>query len=381
MQKQLLVSDVGFVVRSFRPEIDAAIHRVLDGGWFILGPEVEAFEADFRGLTGSAHGISVASGTDALELALRAVGVLPRDLVITVSHTATATAAAIERAGAVPWFVDVDPDRYTMNADALEESFSAVQGRRVGAVVPVHLYGVPADMDPILRIASSYDAPVVEDAAQAHGAVYRGKTVGSIGSAAAFSFYPTKNLGALGDAGIVTTEDTEVAEAVTLFRQYGWRSRFVSETPGTNSRMDELQAAILRVLLPHLDELNEARRTVASLYGEALSGSTVNLPFGGVGHEGTTAVFHQYVVRVPASERDAVRQKMADDGIQTSIHYPTPVHLQPAFVDAPSGNLETTERISREILSLPIGMHVTDDDVERVSNSLLAALAGRPRGG
>lgn len=384
MTGQLPVSDVGFVVRRYRSEIDSAVKRVLDSGWFVLGPEVEAFEAAFARAAGTGHAVAVASGTDAVELALRAVGVGRDDLVITVSHTATATATAVRRAGAVPCFVDVEADRFTMDAGALDRILSdpppSFEGRQVKAVLPVHIYGTPADMEAIGEVASAHGVPVVEDAAQAHGASIGGRPVGSHGAAAAFSFYPTKNLGALGDAGMVVTDSEEVASSVRLFRQYGWVSRFVSAQTGANSRMDELQAAILSALLPHLGAANDHRRQVASVYDEALDGAGVVRPLSPSDAVGVIPVYHQYVVRVPDGCRDRIQELLSEEGIGTAVHYPVPVHLQPTFRDCPAGDLASTDKVSGQILSLPIGEHVTESDARRVASSVRGAVDAAMQG-
>jgi dTDP-4-amino-4,6-dideoxygalactose transaminase len=373
------VSDVGFVVHQHRDEIDSAINRVLDSGWFILGPEVEAFEAAFAEMVGVHHAIAVASGTDAVELALRAVGVTRGDLVITVSHTATATATGVQRAEAVPCFVDVERDRLTMDANALDRILSdpppSFCGGQVKAILPVHIYGMPADMDSIRKVASAHGVPVVEDAAQAHGASIGGRRVGSYGAAGAFSFYPTKNLGALGDAGMIVTDSDDVASSVRLLRQYGWASRFVSAQPGANSRMDELQAAILSALLPHLGASNDHRRRIAAVYDEALDNTDVTAPvvvrpWSPPGAQGISCVYHQYVVRLPDGSRDRVQKSLSEEGIGTAVHYPVPLHMQPTFEDCPAGDLACTEEVSRRILSLPIGDHVTESDAKRVAASL-----------
>ena len=300
---------------------------MLDSGHFILGEEVDRFESAFARFVGVSHCVGVANGTDALELALRGVGVGPGDGVVTVSHTAVATVMAILRIGAVPIMVDIEAGCYTMDPGRLEHALRTVpEGLRAKAVVPVHLYGAMADMPSILSIARESGLKVVEDCAQAHGARLAGRSAGSFGDASAFSFYPTKNLGALGDGGAVATNDAGTADAIRRLRQYGWRERFVSDEPGVNSRLDELQAAILSVGLRHLRADNERRRSIASRYSAALSGAPVLLP-----HEQPEVwhVFHQYVIE--AAERDALRDECARVGVGTAIHYPVPVHEQPAL--------------------------------------------------
>ena len=355
---------------AYRETIDDAIRRVLHGGNYILGAEVAAFEREFAAYIGVPHGIGVASGTDAVSLALAGCGIGPGDEVVTASHTAVATVAAIERIGAVPVLADVSPATYTLCPESLERAI----GARTRAVVVVHLYGLPAAMTDILRLVRSKRLVLIEDCAQAHGATYEGKRVGSLGDAAAFSFYPTKNLGAFGDGGMVVTRDGPCAERVRALRQYGWRERYVSETPGMNSRLDELHAAMLRVLLPHLDARNDRRRAVAGQYTDALQGLPLILPAcpPACGH-----VYHQYVVRVPSREK--LRRALEQKGIGTAVHYPVPVHAQPAYAGRLRcvGTLAATEQIADDILSLPMFPEMTDSDVARVTAAVHECLKMR----
>jgi dTDP-4-amino-4,6-dideoxygalactose transaminase len=351
-------------------EIDAAMRRALDSGWYILGPEVRAFEAEFASYLGLREGVGVASGTDAVELALRALGVGPGDAVYTVSNTAVATVVGVERTGAVPILVDVD-DTYTLDPASLAEALAADQrpgGARPKAVVVVHLYGQPAAMSEIMRIARGAGLFVVEDCAQAHGARRDGRLAATWGDIAAFSFYPTKNLGALGDGGLVATDDPALAARARELRQYGWRDRYVSAVVGMNSRLDELQAAVLRAKLPYLDEDNARRRAIAAHYGDRLVGSAVTTPAvaSDVEH-----VFHQYVVR--SLRRDELMAWLLERGISTAIHYPVPIHMQPAYAGRLPivVELAVTERIAGEILSLPIFPSLSDDDVNLVIEALL----------
>jgi dTDP-4-amino-4,6-dideoxygalactose transaminase len=358
-----------------RDEIDEAVRRVLDGGWYILGPEVAAFEAFFAGFTGCAHGIGVANGTDALHLALRACGIGPGHAVFTVSHTAVATVAAIDLAGATPVLVDVDPHTYTLDPGALRDVLEACRrqpdlsgGAVPAAVIPVHLYGHPCDMSALRQVADEYGLVIIEDCAQAHGAGYGGCRTGMLGKAAAFSFYPTKNLGALGDGGAVVTNDDEVAAKLRLLREYGWQSRYVSEIAGMNSRLDEVQAAILHVKLFYLEQENARRRAIAQLYDQYLADLPAVCPAvkGSVYH-----VFHQYVIRI--NQRDAVRQFLQGEGIGTLIHYPVPVHCQPAYAKrglTAGRALPVTEKLCTEILSLPMHPQLTDDEVAQVGAAL-----------
>ena len=347
MTTSISLVDLKAAYRRLQTEIDAATARVMSSGWYILGPEVAAFESEFAAYLGVEQAVGVASGTDAVLLALRALGIGPGDEVITVAHTAVATVAAIELAGATPRLVDIDAATYTLDPAQLAAAITP----RTRAVVPVHLYGAPADMDAVLAVAHAHGLLIVEDCAQAHGARYRGRMVGALGDAAAFSFYPTKNLGALGDGGAVATNRPEVAERLRLLRQYGWRERYVSDVTGTNSRLDELQAAILRVRLRHLDEENEARRRLAARYDAALAGLPITLP---TARADDRAVYHLYVIRTAA--RDALVAHLRARGIGTGVHYPVPVHRQPAYahLGCGPGSLPATEAAAAEVLSLPM---------------------------
>jgi dTDP-4-amino-4,6-dideoxygalactose transaminase len=351
-----------------RVEIDAAIARVLGSGQYILGREVEAFESAFAAWLGVGHAVGAGSGTDAIELALRACGIGVGDLVFTVSHTAVATAAAIERAGATPVLVDIAPGSFTMDPAALEAALRRPPPGRRAAVLPVHLYGEPAGLDAIGELAHTYGLRVIEDCAQSHGALYRGRPTGSFGDIACFSFYPTKNLGALGDAGVTATNDASLAIALREIREYGWRERYVSAIPGINTRLSPIQAAILGAKLPHLAADNARRRAIATRYDQGLSELPLRLPR----HSGdATHVYHQYVVRSPA--RDALRAHLGGACIGTGIHYPVPVHLQPAYrgrlAEFPAGLPETTQAAG-EILSLPIYPQLADPAIQRVIEAL-----------
>jgi len=358
-----------------KTEIDAAIARVLAGGQYILGPEVEAFEAAFAAWLGVGHAVGVGHGTDAIELALRACRIGRGDLVFTVSHTAVATIAAIERAGAVPILVDVEPGALTMDPAALEAALRTPPRKgRPAAVLPVHLYGQPADLTPLAKLARAYGLRLIEDCAQSHGALYRDRMTGTFGDLACFSFYPTKNLGALGDAGMVATGDAALAAALRELREYGWRERAVSAVVGINSRLDPLQAAILAVKLPLLAADNARRQEIATAYDRGLAGVPLSLPYRRVG---ATHVFHQYVVR--SRLRDELRERLSRAGIGTGIHYPVPVHLQPAYRERAlaAGALKVTTEAAREILSLPIYPQLGDQAVARVVTAVCAAASGR----
>lgn len=354
---------------SHREAIDSAIGRVLESGRYILGEEVSAFEREFADYVGVGFALGVGSGTEALHLALAACGVGVGDEVITVAHTAVATVAAIELCGATPVFVDIEPGYFTLDPDQFEDAITS----RTKAVIPVHLYGQPADLTAIISIARQHGLKVIEDCAQAHGAVYRDRRVGSWGDIACFSFYPTKNLGAIGDGGAVVTNDPSLAEKVRCLREYGWNSeRYVSGVAGWNSRLDELQAAILRVKLQFLDKDNERRRGLAALYDELLRDSDLRLP---QRRADATHVFHLYVVR--SGERDELLMRLRGEGIGASIHYPVPVHLQPAYAARfeRTGSLPNTESVVREILSLPIYPELTDAEIKKVAEACVSYCA------
>jgi len=354
-------------------EIDEAIRQTLDSGWYILGKQVAAFEREFADYLGAAHCIGVANGTDALTLALRACGVGAGDAVITVSHTAVATVAAIELAGALPLLVDIDPVTFTISPQAIENAVNSHLGKaKLKAIVAVHLYGHPAEMAVITELARRFDLRVIEDCAQAHGAKIGDQRVGTFGQIAAFSFYPTKNLGALGDGGAVVTSDAALAERVRLLREYGWRERYVSEIAGMNSRLDELQAAILRVKLKRLDEENERRRQLARVYDEKLAAAPLQLP---ALQNNVSHVYHQYVLR--AADRDQLKERLKEQGIGTLIHYPMAVHQQPAYrnrVLVGGGGLPETERAARSVLSLPMYPQLTGEQAEYVCQAIINSL-------
>lgn len=343
-----------------KEEIDAAILRVLKSGRYILSEEVRSFEEEFARYIGTGYAIGVGNGTDAITLALKACGIGTGDEVITVSHTAVATVAAIELSGATPVLVDISPDTYTLDPDELTEALTA----KTKAVLPVHLYGHPADMDRIVPFAHDNGLSVIEDSAQSHGSLIHGKKTGSVGDIAAFSFYPTKNLGAMGDGGMVVTNDADLAEKVSLLRQYGWKERNMSIIPGSNSRLDEIQAAVLRIKLQYLDKDNLRRRAVAHVYDLTLPSHDLVLP-----NEKNAAfhVYHQYVIRTPM--RDALQVYLYKHGIMTSVHYPVPVHLQSSYQKRFCNHrIPRTETVCREILSLPMHPYVERDEVRSISS-------------
>ncbi len=354
--KTIPFNDLAPVHHRLAEQLQAATSRVIERGWFILGPEVEGFEAEYAAYHGVEHAVSVANGTDAIELALRAAGIGAGDEVITVAHTAVATVAAVERAGAKPVLVDIDPFTYTMSPTAAEAAITP----KTRAIVPVHLYGHPADLSALVDLAQKHHLLLIEDCAQAHGARYQDRLVGTFGDMAAFSFYPTKNLGADGDGGAVITRDAGFAAKLRRLRNYGQTSRYVHDERGVNSRMDEVQAAILRVKLPLLNDFNAERQRLAALYDSNLHGVTTpsHLP----GH-----VFHLYVIRHP--QRDALMEHLKQAGVGTLIHYPIPVHLQKAYVDLgyTRGSLPVTEQVASEIVSLPLYIGLSEDDVHTVA--------------
>jgi dTDP-4-amino-4,6-dideoxygalactose transaminase len=341
---------------SYKHEIDEAVSRTLDSGYYILGQEVKSFENEFASYLGISHAIGVGSGTEALHIALKSCDIGKGDEVITVSHTAVATVAAIRLSGATPILVDIDPDFYTINPTDIEAAIT----NRTKAIIPVHLYGQPADMDRIIEIAQKHKLLVIEDCAQAHGALYKGKRVGSIGDIGCFSFYPTKNLGAIGDGGAIVTNNQEFAAKARLLREYGWKERYISHIDGWNSRLDEIQAAILRVKLRHLDEDNEKRITIAKKYNEEFQNLEITIPHvrSGVKH-----VYHLYVIR--SSQRDTLLAFLKKENIGALIHYPFAVHQQP-FLDSSHLNLPQTDRIVKEILSLPMYPELTKDDISNI---------------
>ena len=351
------------------PELEAAFRRVMDSGWYLLGPEVEAFEREFAAYCGARYCVGVGNGLDALHLILRAWGIGPGDEVIVPANTYIATWLAVSYAGARPVPVEPDPRTYNFDPQRLEAAISA----RTKAILPVHLYGLPADMDPILALARLHGLKVIEDAAQAHGARYRGRRAGILGDAAGFSFYPTKNFGAFGDGGAVVTDDPELAGRVAALRNYGSRRKGENEVKGYNSRLDELHAALLRVRLRHLDDWNERRRARARLYVSLLSGLPLALP-----HEPTWAehAWHLFVIRT--AQREALQRLLDARGVITLIHYPIPPHLQPAYAELGlrAGALPVTEAIHREVLSLPLGPHLSEEQVRCVA-AAVAECAGR----
>ncbi len=351
--------------RAIKDEVRPAIDRVLESCEFTLGSEVAAFEEEFAAFCRGTHGIGVNSGTSALHVALLAAGVGPGDEVITVPFTFIATVSSIAYTGATPVFVDIEPDTFTIDPAALEAAIS----ERTKAIIPVHLYGQPADMDPILALAKRYGLTVIEDAAQAHGAEYRGRRAGSMGDMACFSFYPGKNLGAYGEGGMVVTDDAGYARTMRMYRDWGAEKKYQHVLRGYNYRLEGIQGAVLRVKLRHLEDWTEARRAAAARYDELLAGSGVPTP---VARPGLRHVYHLYVVRT--GRRAAWQAALQEQGIQTAIHYPQPVHLLPAFADLGyrAGQFPHAERAASEVLSLPMFPELTPQQSETVARAVRA---------
>lgn len=346
------------------PEVDKAMAEVLRKTNFILGEEVNLFEQEFAAYCEAEYALGIDSGTSALELALRAVNIGVGDEVITAANTFIASALAISNCGATPVLVDVDPETYNIDVTKLEAAITP----RTKAIIPVHLYGQPADMDPIMEIAEQHGLIVVEDACQAHGARYKGKRAGSIGHAAAFSFYPGKNLGAYGDGGMIVTNDPQIADSVQLLRNYGQRKKYHHLMRGFNRRLDTLQAAVLRAKLPHLDSWNAARRQHAKSYNELMAhNNAVTLP---VEASYAESVYHLYVIRV--QDRDGLLNYLQDKGISPGIHYPIPIHLQPAYADLGygEGDFPVTELYANQILSLPMYPELSPEAIQFVVDAI-----------
>lgn len=356
--------DLKVQYNSIKNEIDEAIQNVLNTTSFIMGEELKKFEGEFASFCNVKHAIGVANGSDALILALRACGIGEGDEVITVPHTFISTTEAITHVGGKIVFVDIDPKTYTIDVSKIEEKIT----KKTKAIIPVHLYGQPADMDPIMRLAEKYNLRVIEDAAQAHGAKYKGGKVGSIGDAGCFSFYPGKNLGAYGDAGMITTNNEEIANRIKMLRNHGrLTAKYEHEIEGYSSRLDNLQAAILRVKLKYLNKWNDMRRRNAKKYNELLNN------IGGIitPYEADYAkhVYHLYVIRTE-KRRDKLREELKSKGIATGIHYPIPLHLQPAYnyLGCKSGDFPITEECSKDILSLPMFAELTEEKINTITN-------------
>jgi len=357
---------------SIKLEIDEAIQKVLESGRFILGPEVKAFEEEIATYCGVKHAIGVASGTDALLLSLRALGIGPGDKVIIPSFTFFATAGVVHNVGATPVFADIDPKTYNIDPENVRELFSHYPSliTEAKAIIPVHLYGQPADMDEIMEIAKEYNLYVIEDAAQAIGAEYRGRKVGTIGNLGCFSFFPTKNLGAYGDGGMVITNDDKLAEQVRILRVHGSKPKYYHHTVGTNSRLDAIQAAILCVKLPHLEEWTAARQRIATTYDDMLKDvHEIEIPYRAPDR---THIFHQYTIRVADGKRDALQKYLKGQDIGTGIYYPLPLHLQECFqpLGYKKGDLPVSEQASHKVLSLSIFPELTEEEIRQVVKAI-----------
>jgi len=347
---------------SYRDEIDSAIQRVLDSGWYVLGNEVSEFEKEFAQFNTVSHAIGVGSGTDALHIALRAMDIGPDDEVITTAHTAVATASAIDLAGAKPVFVDIEPNFFTIDPNLIADAITP----KTKAIIPIHIYGQPCEMDAITEIANKNNLKVIEDCAQAHGAKYKGKRVGSMGDVGCFSFYPTKNLGAIGDGGALVTKNDQLAEKIKLLREYGWEERYISSEEGWNSRLDELQAAILWIKLKNLDKDNNLRRRHSKKYNELLKDLPIELP---VTRESCTHVSHLFVIKT--EKRNELKTYLQNHDVNTTIQYPVPVHKQKYFQKmCNKKSLPVTEQVAKNILSLPMYPELGEKEIHKVSNIL-----------
>ncbi|HPZ08103.1 MAG TPA: DegT/DnrJ/EryC1/StrS family aminotransferase [Candidatus Eremiobacteraeota bacterium] len=343
--------------------LEKAIDKTISSGWYILGEEVKKFEKEFAEYSGARYCVTVANGTDAISIALKSVGIKTGDEVITVSHSAVATAVAIEQIGAVPVFADIDKKTRCIDPEKIPSLIS----EKTKAILPVHIYGQPAPMEEICLIAEKYNLKVIEDCAQAHGAEIKGQKVGTFGDAGTFSFYPTKNLGALGDGGAVVTDSSGLRDNLLSLRQYGWKERYISSVAGMNSRLDELQASILRVKLTSLSEDNEQRRRIADRYCQVIDGEKIIGP-GKI--KDTLHVMHLFVIE--CDKRDELQRFLKEEGIGTAIHYPMAIHQQPAYKGRIRGSNELywTENLYKRILSLPMYPELSDNEVERVCSAL-----------
>ncbi|CAA9498830.1 MAG: Aminotransferase [uncultured Sphingomonas sp.] len=358
--------DLGAATRELRGEIDESLAEVLASGWYIGGPAVTRFEEEWAAYCGAAYCVGVGNGLDALHLSLRALEIGSGDEVIVASNSYIATVLAITMAGATPVLVEPDPATHNLDPRRIEAALTP----RTRALLPTHLYGQPADMDALLALAGSHGLRVIDDAAQAHGARYRGRRVGASADITAWSFYPSKNLGALGDAGAITTNDPEFAQRVRVLGNYGSSRRYINEVRGLNSRLDPMQAAILAVKLRHLDRWNDRRKAVAGYYNDRLSGAGLTLPYV---PDWADPAWHLYVVQ--HSDRGGFQSRLAERGIGTLIHYPVPPHLQQAYADMnlARGSLPIAERLADTVLSLPVGPHMSDGEVEQVVQAVLAS--------
>ena len=350
-------------------EIDTAINDVLNSGWYILGEKGKLFEKSFSKYFQNYYCIGVANGTDAINLSLRAIGIKPGDKVITTTHSANATVSAIEWMGANPILVDIDSDSFNLDPNKVELTIKSLGVKNIKAIILVHLYGNPADIESYLTISKKYDIPIIEDCAQAHGAKYSGKKVGLFGLCGTFSFYPTKNLGALGDAGAIITEDKVIFNKLKSLQQYGWTDRYISSDIGYNSRLDEIQAAVLNVKLQYLDKWNNRRAEIANIYNSKLIDLELKIPYA---NKKSSHVFHQYVIKT--KKRDQLQSHLRKYGINTSVLYPVPIHLQPAYLGRlikGSGGFKNSEKITNQILCLPIFPELKNIDIEYIADKVI----------
>jgi dTDP-4-amino-4,6-dideoxygalactose transaminase len=356
--------DIRAANSEIKTEIESAIARVIDSGWYVLGPEVDAFETEWATYCETQYAVGVANGLDALHLALRAMGVGPGDEVIVPSNTYIATWLAVSQCDATPVPVEPDEQTYNINPRLIESAITA----RTKVILPVHLYGQPADLDPIIEIARRYGLLVLEDGAQSHGARYKGRRIGGYGDAVAWSFYPGKNLGALGDGGAVTTNNPEIADKIRLFRNYGSRVKYINEVKGFNSRLDPIQAAVLRVKLRYLDDWNCRRQNIAQQYLDKISGRGIILP---LVPKWVDPVWHLFVIRHP--QREVFAKRLNDAGVGTLIHYPVPPHMQDAYADIAGrfGTLPLASMIANEVISIPIGPHLSAHQVAEVITTIV----------
>jgi dTDP-4-amino-4,6-dideoxygalactose transaminase len=341
--------------QSLKPEIDNAVQRVLDSGWFLFGKEVDAFEKEFASFLKAKHCVAVANGTEALQISLMALNLKTGSEVVTAANTSSATAAAIVAAGLKPVFADVDKESFNLDPKRLEARIT----KKTAAILPVHLYGQPADLNPIIETAENHSLPIIEDACQAHGAEYQNKKAGTFGKTGCFSFFPTKNLSCYGDGGAIATQDSEIAEKLRLLRMYGWKQMQVSSSHGINSRLDEIQAAILRTKLKHLDQWNEKRQKIAFRYSKELKGIQTPKEMPECKH-----VYHLFVAR--SEKRDALREHLKQNGIGSQVHYPKTLTQQPAFAKFSSGKCPAAESLSKRIISLPLNPWLKEEEVSQV---------------
>lgn len=362
------VLDLKPEIALIRDELMAAIEGVLDGTQFIMGPNVKAFEQEIAEYMGTKHAVALNSGTDALILGNHALGLKPGDEVITTPFTFFATGEAVSHFRATPVFVDIDPVTYNIDVNQIEAKITS----KTKAICPVHLYGHAVDMDPLMALAQKHGLKVMEDCAQSFGSDYKNKKTGAIGDAGAFSFFPSKNLGAFGDGGMLITNDDEVADTVRMLRVHGARKKYFNETVGVNSRLDEIQAAILRVKFRYIDEWNALRRRAAERYGELLGTIEGVVPPATADY--TTHVFHQYTIRILGGKRDAVQAKLAEAGIGSFVYYPVALHQLPVYKDLPVGPLPISDQLSTEVLSLPIWPTIEESTQARIADAIRAAL-------